>query len=303
MLNAAGIDAIEEISFIPLYELDRQENIGHLTSLYIPRIEAGKDEKYSISDIIYTMARLRGEKGCSWDRKQTYTSLRDYIIEEAFELVDALTSDDIENIIEETGDLLLQVIFLSQIGWDEGDFNFFDVTTELNKKLINRHPHVFSNKDVENEEEIIYNWNGLKYKEKELSGLTDKLNNVSKGSSLLRSRKIQKIMSDKGFDWVDIEGPFDKIEEEANEIKELIENKEEDHNCYEDELGDLLFSVVNLSRFLGVDPEISLNKATDKFVSRVGKMEDLASRKNIDLDSLSLEEWDLLWKESKLKEK
>ena len=302
LINAGGIKEFEEVHFIPIYELDRIEGIGNLTSVFVPKVKE-KDEIYGMSDIIHTMERLRGPDGCPWDREQTHKKLRRYVVEEAYELVDAIDNRDIDNIIEELGDVLLQVIFHSQIGLESGEFNIYDVVSRLNKKLIYRHPHVFSDKTVENSEEVIYNWDKLKLREKKIQTVTDNLKDIPSQSLLMKSYKLQKRAASVGFDWEDIEGPLSKVIEEYNEVLELV-NKTEggDASRIEEEIGDLFFSVVNLSRFLGVDPDIALNRTINKFISRFEFIEKKALEKGENLEDLSLEEMDSLWNEAKKKE-
>lgn len=297
LINNGGILNQEEILKIPLYEIDRNKNIGNLTSLFIPKV---KEEYaiYSFSDIIHTMKRLRRIDGCPWDRKQDHNSLRKYLLEETYELIDAIENEDIDNIIEELGDVLLQVIFHSEVAYENGDFNIYDITTRLNKKLIYRHPHVFSDKKISNAVEVKENWEELKAKEQNINKVTDSLKKIPSQSLLLKSYKIQEKAAKIGFDWEDIEGPLDKIIEEYNEILEVIESGK-DYSRLEEELGDLLFSVVNLSRFLGVDPNISLSKTIDKFIHRFEYIEEKAIENNIELKNMTLEDMDKLWNKAK----
>ncbi len=258
---------------------------------------------YNLNQILGIMEDLRSEEGCPWDRLQTHESLKPYLIEEAYELVDAIEKKDDQLLLEELGDLLLQVIFHSQLAREGGRFGFQNVVNALGKKLIYRHPHVFSQKGIEKEDEIIYNWDKLKYRAKDIDTLTARLEDVSKSSALLRSCKIQARMAKVGFDWPDISGPFEKIAEEKSEVRQLVEMDLMDYDRIEEEVGDLFFSVVNLSRFLKVDPDIALQKASDKFISRVGKMEAIGLDQGLDLSRLSIDDWELLWQKAKLSEK
>ena len=301
LINNGGIEDKEEIHKIPIYELDRIHNIGSLTSIYIPKVDKIDKKLYGMEDIIHTVETLRSEEGCPWDREQTHKSLRGCVIEEAYEVVEAIDNEDIDNLAEELGDLLLQVVLHSQIGLEDGEFNIYDVFTKLNEKMIFRHPHVFSEKKVEKSEEIVYNWNKLKFKDRDISTYTDTLRDIPRLPSLLRSYKVQERAGVVGFDWDSVEGALDKVKEEYYEVVDAIEDFEGgDVEKVEEELGDLLFSVVNVCRFLNVDPEIALNKTVNKFIKRFEIMELKAVEMGIKLENLTLVEMDALWDEAKL---
>ena len=301
LINSAGIKGEEEILSIPIYDLDRIGKIGTLTSIFIPKVDKITKKIYSLADIIDTMEILRSNKGCSWDREQTHKSIRECVIEEAYEVVDAIDRQDIDGLIEELGDLLLQIVFHSQIAWEEGEFNLYNVTTELNKKLIYRHPHVFNKKGVENSSEIVYNWNKLKFRDRKLSTYTDILKDIPKLPSLMRSFKVQERASQIGFDWDSVEGALEKIKEEYHEVVEAIDNSEGgDVEKVEEELGDLLFAVVNASRFLCINPEVALNKTVNKFIKRFEFIEKRGKQIGKKLEEMTLEEMDVLWNEAKI---
>lgn len=301
LINNAGVVGEEEVYRIPIYELDRNHRIGSLTSIYIPKVDKIDKKIYDIADIMDTVEILRSDNGCPWDREQTHKSLRECVIEEAYEVVDAIDKEDIDGLIEELGDLLFQVIFHSQIGLEEGEFNLYEITTELNKKMIFRHPHVFNEKKVEKSEEVVYNWNKLKFKDRGISTYTDILKDVPRLSSLIRSYKVQERAGEIGFDWEDVGGALDKVKEEYLEVLEAINNFEGgDVERIEEELGDLLFSVVNVCRFLDVDPEVALNNTINKFIKRFEIMELKAKKLGIKLENMTLEEMDVLWNEAKL---
>lgn len=301
LINNAGVVGEEEVYRIPIYELDRNHRIGSLTSIYIPKVDKIDKKIYDIADIMDTVEILRSDNGCPWDREQTHKSLRECVIEEAYEVVDAIDKEDIDGLIEELGDLLFQVIFHSQIGLEEGEFNLYEITTELNKKMIFRHPHVFNEKKVEKSEEVVYNWNKLKFKDSGISTYTDILKDVPRLSSLIRSYKVQERAGEIGFDWEDVGGALDKVKEEYLEVLEAINNFEGgDVERIEEELGDLLFSVVNVCRFLDVDPEVALNNTINKFIKRFEIMELKAKKLGIKLENMTLEEMDVLWNEAKL---
>lgn len=300
IINNAGISKKEEIIKIPIYELDRSNKINDLTSIYIPKVDKIDKKIYNISDLLSIMERLRGNDGCPWDIEQTHSSIRESVIEEAYEVVEAIDNDDMDNLAEELGDLLLQVIFHSQIASEEGYFNIWNVITNLCNKLIFRHPHVFKQKKVEKSEEVVYNWNEMKFKNRNIGNYTERLKTVPKLPSLMRSYKIQKRAADVGFDWDNIYGAIDKVKEEYFEVIEALNlSKGGDIEKVEEELGDLLFSVVNICRFSNVNPEVALNKAINKFVKRFEMMEIKSNEIGMDLREMTLEEMDILWNEVK----
>lgn len=288
VVKSAGIEDEEKKVKIPLYELDRIEWIDSLTSIYIPKMDKNKKMRYDMFDLLSIMSKLRSEDGCPWDQAQTHKSLREYVLEEAYEVVDAIDSDDIDSLIEELGDLLLQVVFHSQIGKDDGYFNFYDVTTSICEKLIRRHPS-----------EAKQNWNDIKAKEKNISTYTDRMKSIPKGlPGLMKSVKVQNRAKDIGFDWSDFKGALSKVEEELLEVKVEIENSNLDK--LEEEIGDLIFSIVNLSRFFDINPEVALNITINKFINRFEFMEKQCIRNDKDMKDLTLEELDSYWNQAKI---
>lgn len=298
-VRAAGIKGLESIRKIPLYEIDRQEDIDYLTSLYIPKdINNNKD----FYDLLGIMEKLRSQDGCSWDREQTSESLKKYLIEESYEVLEAIDEQDDDKIIEELGDVLLQVIFHAQIGKEDGFFDINDIIGSICNKMILRHPHVFSNKDNITSDEVLQNWDEIKRKEKHFNTYTEEMKGIAKTlPSLIRADKVQNKAAKVGFDWDNVDDALNKVLEEFNEIKEVykMENKER----ILEEIGDLIFSAVNVSRFLGVDPEIALNRTTDKFIKRFSFIEDKARKQGYDMKSMTLEEMDRLWNVAKINEK
>lgn len=296
IVNGAGIKNLESKVYIPLYELDRKENkFDYLTSLYIPKSTNKKyTQVYDLEKIIET---LRGENGCEWDKKQTHKSLKKNIIEEAYELCSAIDNDDIDEIVEELGDILLQVVFHSQIGKESGYFDLKEVVNGICNKLINRHPHVFKNIhiDMDKFEQV---WEDIKKKEKNEEYIYESLERIPKHlPALIKSSKIQKKAGLVGFDWDNISDITKKIEEE---YKELLDECQVGNIKYiEEELGDLLFSVVNLARFLKIDSEEALNLTNKKFVNRFKFMEEKAFSMGLDFKSLSLDKMNELWEMAK----
>ena len=251
-------------------------------------------DKYTIEDLREIMVRLRQPDGCPWDRVQTHQSIKKSMIEETYEAIDALDMGDDKAFANELGDVLLQVIFHAQIADERGAFNFDDVLREVCTKLITRHTHVFGDDNAGNADEALTNWEKNKKKEKKIETYTGVLSDVPKYlPALMRAEKVQKKAKGFGFDWDDIAPVYEKVSEEVDEVKEA--HKSGDADSIREEYGDLLFAVVNLGRFLGVDSEIAMTGATNKFISRFGKMEKLANEKGLDLAQMSLEDMDKLW--------
>lgn len=267
--------------------------------VFLPKIDKKLKSSYDFSDIMGIMKVLRGDGGCPWDRKQDHKSIRQSLIEEAYEVVDAIDKDDSEAIKEELGDLLLQVVFHSQIAYENKDFIPLDVTSALANKLIYRHPHIFSEKDVENTEEVVYNWNKLKYANRQITTLSDKLKDIPKLPALMYSFKAQERAAEIGFDWNEVSYALDKVYEE---LEELVEVMNVDSDRTEEELGDLLFSIVNVSRFLNINPEVALNRTINKFISRLKCMEERAHASGRQLEEMTLEDMDSLWDQVKIDE-
>lgn len=250
-------------------------------------------ETENIKALLETIKTLRGENGCSWDRAQTHQTIRQNMLEEAYEAVDAINDNDMKHLKEELGDVLLQVVLHSQIADDNGEFNFEDVAKGINEKLIHRHPHVFSNVKVDSVDEILVNWEQLKKEEK--PHRKSILDGISKSqSALMTAQKMSKKAVKVGFEWEKEEDVIDCVH---SEIKEFLES--ETIEDMELEFGDILFALVNLARWRGLDAEQCLIKANKKFENRFRKMEEFAHNDNLELEKLSLEEWDILWKKAK----
>ncbi len=251
-------------------------------------------------DLLDIMDKLRGEDGCPWDKEQTYTSLKKYLIEESYEVIEAIDNKDVDMLIEELGDVLLQVVFHSQIGKEDGFFEIKDVIQSICDKMINRHPHVFSDLEINNSNEVLENWDKIKSMEQGNETYTDSIRHIAKTlPALMRADKVQKKAAKVGFDWDNIEDAMKKIIEEYKEIEDVYKSKNKVKIL--EEIGDLLFSVVNVARFLDIDPENALNYSIDKFINRFQYIEDEAIAIGRDLDNMSLEEMDELWKEAKNK--
>ncbi len=256
---------------------------------------------YDMQDLIDIMRILREPGGCPWDAEQTHESIKKNLIEETYEVIEAINKNDKELLCEELGDLLMQVVFHAQMEKEEGSFEFNDITDGICKKLIERHPHVFGQVTVSGVDDVLTNWDAIKRKTKGQKTTTQSMNSVPRElPALMRATKLQKKAADVGFDWSDVSGALDKLEEEIAELRQAIGN--DDCENMTEELGDVLFSAVNVSRFIKTDAEEALTAASDKFLTRFTKVEALAQERNIDMKASSLEELDKLWDEAKASE-
>ena len=251
-----------------------------------------RKERYGMKDLENIVSILRAPGGCPWDMEQTHASLRRGLMEESCEVIEAINEESPGHLKEELGDVLLQVVFHADIEKDAGRFDLEDVADGICKKLIFRHPHVFGDVTVSGTDEVLSNWEDLKREEKSQQTYTDTLNAVAKSlPALWRAEKVQKKAKKAGFDWPDAQGAVDKLSEELSELREAIAQG----TNVEEELGDLLFAAVNVSRFVHADPEETLNAATEKFISRFAKVEELARAQGQDMAQMSLTELDKLW--------
>ncbi len=252
-----------------------------------------------LEELLFVMDRLRGENGCNWDKKQTHESLIPYLLEESYEVVDALEKKDKENLKEELGDLLFQIVFHSKIASETNDFEMKDVISEITQKLIRRHPHVFQTQEDLHPDEVIANWAKIKEKEKEKKNKTLLGDIPLSFPALQRALKIQEKVSTVGFDWESTGEVLEKVEEEFNELKEEINRDPQNSIRIQEEFGDLLFSMINLSRFLKINPETALRKANSKFENRFKFVEEAAKVEKNGLQNMSKEEMENLWQKSK----
>jgi len=256
--------------------------------------------KRSFSDLVKLMTRLRGPDGCPWDREQTLTTLKPFIIEEAYEVIDAIDRDDRQALAEELGDFLLQAVFVAEIAREEGSFEIDDAITVLHDKLVRRHPHVFADVEARDAEQVLVNWEKLKNEERKaenksvLDGVPQAL------PALLKASRLTEKAARVGFDWRRAEDVFAKIEEEVGELREAVARG--DARNIHDELGDLLFAIANIARKLDVNAEEALQSANRKFKRRFTAMESAVRADGRNLDQLSLEQMDALWDEAKARE-
>jgi len=246
--------------------------------------------------LVDIIARLRAPDGCPWDRKQTHASLRENLLEECYEVLEALDEGDSEKLRDELGDLLMQIVLHTQIATEAGEFELGDVISGINAKLIHRHPHIFGSQKIKDAEEVALNWEVLKREEREAD--TSILASVPKQMPALGySQEIQRRVVQVGFDWEDIDGVIDKLVEEVGEFKRV--------DCQErraEEFGDLLFTLVNIARRLGVDLEAALRQANRRFYQRFTYMEEVCRQRGINFAELSFDEQNALWEEAKRKE-
>jgi len=257
-----------------------------------------KKEYYNFNDLIEIVAYLRSENGCPWDKVQTHKTLKKYLIEESYETLEAIDLENDDKLKEELGDVLLQIMLHSQIGVEDESFNVYDVINGIAKKMVDRHTHVFGNDIANTPEEVLVNWNKVKNKEKGFKKISHILDDIPKTlPSLMKSYEIQNKAAKVGFDWEDKQGAFDKTREEIEEFIEASDNMDQDEK--ESEMGDILFSLVNVCRFANIDAEVALQRTNNKFVNRFKYMEKYFAKKNIDMNDLTLEQLDIIWEEAK----
>jgi tetrapyrrole methylase family protein/MazG family protein len=261
-------------------------------------------EKYDFYDLVDILALLRGKDGCPWDKEQTNESIKKNFIEEVYEAIEGIDSHDDNVLKEELGDVLLQVVFHAEIARGECRFDIDEVTTRICKKLIFRHPHIFGRVTAETSEKVLQNWEEIKKKEKGFTTQTEVLKGISRSlPALMRSYKIQQKAAKVGFDWDSVDGAFAKLREELDEVGQAWHESSSSSHL-EEEIGDLLFAVVNVARFGGIDPELALGRACDKFIKRFSYIEKHAKEQfEKPMEALSLEEMDSLWNQCKKTEK
>jgi tetrapyrrole methylase family protein / MazG family protein len=299
IVTAAG-SSQEKIEKVPLFELDRNVSINNLTSVYIPPVKEEQILLKNFSKLREIIAELRSPTGCPWDREQTHESLKKYLIEETYEVIDAINHEDIDHLIEELGDVLLQVMLHAQIGEDDGYFSIDDIIEGLSAKMIRRHPHVFGNGQADNAEEVVRNWQEIKKLEKGevpaslLEGVSMALPN------LLRAYELQKKAAKAGFDWQEITPALEKVKEELEEFVNELDGTDEGMARAKGEFGDLLFAFVNVARFLKIHPEEALFETNEKFTRRFQFVEEKVKDSGRTFEEHTLEQLDLYWDEAKL---
>lgn len=298
IVTAAG-SSIQELKEIELYELDRETTINNLTSVYVPPVKDEAILYHQFSSFREIIAELRGPNGCPWDKEQTHQSLKKYLIEECYELIEAIDKDDVDHIIEELGDVLLQVVLHAQIGEDEGLFSIDEVIRGVAEKMVRRHPHVFGNHSVADSNEVLANWEEIKRQEKGNREDQSVLDAVAASlPALSKAYHLQKKAAKVGFDWPSVEGAWVKVKEELKEFEEEIAANN-DQQFIMKEFGDLLFAFVNVGRHYKIEPEEALSATNVKFIDRFRYIEKMAYERRKELQNMSLEEMDYYWNEAK----
>jgi len=253
--------------------------------------------KRSFDDLVQLMTRLRGPEGCPWDRKQTLPDLKPYVIEEAYEVVDAIDRNDRAALLEEIGDFLLEAVFITEITREEGSFDVYDSITAIHDKLVRRHPHVFGDVEAKDAEQVLVNWEKLKQDERKAENKSLLAGIPQSMPALLKASRLTEKAARVGFDWRRTEDVFDKVDEEIAELREAVASDNTAH--VHEEIGDLLFTIANIARKVNVNPEEALQSANRKFMSRFQAMEARVES----FEGVSLEEMDKLWDEAKAAER
>lgn len=281
---------------IPLQELDRQEEYSHLTALTVPPLELLQAERYDFSHLLEIVELLRRPDGCPWDREQTHQSMKADLLEEAYEVIDAIDSGDPYRLADELGDLLLNIAMHAQIGSEHGQFDMGDVLWAVCHKMITRHPHVFGEVRADTSEQVLANWEVIKKGEKQLATQTEVMRDIPRClPALMRAAKVQKKARGVGFDWDDAREALKKVREETGEVEQAWE----DADKLAQELGDLLFAAVNVCRMKKVPPELALERATEKFIRRFSYVEEAAARQGRRMEEMTLAQMDALWEQCK----
>ena len=292
LIHAAGTDQ-PLVENLPLHAIDHSPHIRHMTSLYVPAL-GGMSSFEQFQEII---AHLRAPEGCPWDRKQTHESLRQFMIEEAYETLDAIESGNTQSLYEELGDLMLQIVLHTQIAIDDGEFHMSDVLGYVNAKMIRRHPHVWGDVSVNGAEQVVTNWEALKRQEKADAGKSAEslLDSIPKAlPSLLLAHQYQARAAKVGFDWEQVDDVIAKVREEIDEVLSAATDDER-----AEEIGDLLFVLVNWARWLGVEPETALREANAKFYRRFRYIEQQLAEQGKTTPDSNLAEMDALWNAAK----
>lgn len=296
LVHSAGASGVVER--VPLYEIDRSEQINHLTSLYVPAAGA----RSSFESFQETIAHLRAPEGCPWDQEQTHETLRPHLIEEAYEVLDALNAGDTDALMDELGDLMLQIVLHTQIATEYGEFTMADVMRNVNAKMIRRHPHVWGDINVDDAENVVTNWDAIKQQEKAANGKDNGFVSVlddvpASFTALMRAAKYAKRASKLGFDYPDLASVKAKIHEELDEL-----DATETRADLEDEAGDLVFAVADLLRYLKIDAETALEAANAKFARRFRHVEQRVQESGKPMSEYTLDELDVFWREAKASE-
>lgn len=300
VVTAAG-SSQEKLVTVPLYELDQSVEVNNLTTVYVPPVKSQEDALRDWTTFRQIIAVLRGPNGCPWDQKQTHESLKKYLLEEAHEYLAAVDAEDDFAMIEELGDVLLQVFLHAQIGEDQGYFTLEDVLASISEKMIRRHPHVFGDVSVEDAEAVVANWEVIKAEEKGISEKPLLKEEYRASSALQTAYNYQKRAAKVGFDWPDVDGAWDKFAEEWQEFRHEVTKGTNASRL--DEFGDVLFTLVNIARFYKLSPEEAMLHANEKFASRFGYVEAKVKESGKSFSEYTLEQLDAFWNEAKQLEK
>jgi tetrapyrrole methylase family protein/MazG family protein len=303
--HSLGVRGAEQILRVPLYELDRIKGYGNLSVVWVPKSDDQRLLNRTFARLREIVEILRSPDGCPWDREQTHQSIRKNLIEETCEVLDALDNDEPQEMCEELGDLLLQIMLHAQMEDEVGQFSAHDIIQTLNEKLIRRHPHVFGDAQAEDAEQALQNWQQIKAEEKRGRGVDVSAQSLLAGlprelSSLLRALKLQKKAATVGFDWPTYEEVEAKVEEEFAEWKVAVGSGEQSQ--IEDEFGDVLFALVNAARFLKLDPEAALAGTNRKFEKRFAYIEQQLRARGLSFSQVTLADMDVFWDEAKKQE-
>jgi len=302
--HALGVPGEERIETVPLHDLDRLEEYGNLTLVWLPKSGDPMLRNRSFDRLHEIVAILRSPEGCPWDREQTHRSIRKNFIEETYEAIEAIDNDDPVGMQEEFGDVLLQVMLHSQMEAENGTFDVYDVIQSLNEKLLFRHPHVFGETGAANAQEALASWERMKAEERRRKGLSERssvLDGIPRDlPALMKAYALQKKAAKVGFDWAEIGPALDKVGEELRELREAVAaGKDKEEQALE--LGDLLFATVNVARFIGADPEEALARTNAKFSRRFAYIEEQLKKSGKTFGETNLEEMDRWWEEAKRK--
>ncbi|TMW69951.1 nucleoside triphosphate pyrophosphohydrolase [Alteribacter natronophilus] len=298
VVTAAGSSG-EKLAEVPLFELDRVTGINNLTAVYVPPV---KDEALLTRDFARlreVIATLRGPGGCPWDQKQTHESLKPFLIEEAYEVIEAIDAGDDDHLAEELGDVLLQVMLHAQIGEDSGFFTISDVIGHITEKMVRRHPHVFAEAEADTADSVVTQWEEIKKTEKGETGKGEGLLDSIPASlpGLLRAYKVQKKAAKAGFDWPDEAPMHEKLREELTEWEQELASG--NTGAAAEEFGDVLFTIVNLARYHKIDPEEALRRTNNKFIRRFRFIEETVAASGLSMEDQTLDQLDALWEEAK----
>ncbi|MDR1261867.1 MAG: nucleoside triphosphate pyrophosphohydrolase, partial [Oscillospiraceae bacterium] len=295
---------------VPLSELDHHGRaFDHTSWLVVPPAPLMDRDRFDFQDLVDIMDRLRDpDTGCPWDREQDHVTLREYILEEACEVIEAIDRNDPDKMADELGDVILQAVFHAKVDQERGGFDILDITTAICRKMIRRHPHIFGAAKADTSAQVLKNWEAIKREEKRLTTQTDVMRDIPKQlPALMRAAKIQKKARDVGFDWDTPLEALDKVMEETSELRAELERvgskpKPALLPRVEEEAGDLLFAVVNAARLAGVQPELALNTAIEKFVCRFDRVERAVAADGKEMRGMPLSELDRYWDKAKLEE-